>query len=92
MGKIKLSTTKREHWHPRRRREHPHGTWQRRPLWEREPSTTRPQALGRLEPMATGASLIRFLSLRLKPKAAPAPRSGRGPGAEAAGTGAAGAL
>jgi hypothetical protein len=29
MGKIKLSTTRREHWHPRRRREHPHGTWQR---------------------------------------------------------------
>jgi len=54
----------------------------RSPL-EREPSTTRPQARGRLEPMATGASLIRFLSLRLKPKAAPAPRTGRGPGAVA---------
>ncbi len=47
---------------------------------EREPTTSRPQARGRLEPRAPGASLIRFLSLRLKPKAAAAPNSGRGPG------------
>ena len=29
MGKIKLNTTRREHWHTGRRGEHPHGTWQR---------------------------------------------------------------
>ena len=47
---------------------------------DREPCTNRPQARGRLEPRTPGGSLIRFLSLRLKPKAA-APNSGRGPGA-----------
>ena len=47
---------------------------------DREPFTSRPQAWGRPEPRALGASLIRFLSLRLKPKAAAAPNSGRGPG------------
>ncbi len=44
-------------------------------------STARLQAWGRAEPRAPGACLIRFLSLRLKPKAAAAPNSGRGPGA-----------
>jgi hypothetical protein len=44
-------------------------------------SNARLQARGRAEPRALGASLIRLLSLRLKPKAAAAPNSGRGPGA-----------
>ena len=44
------------------------------------PSTNRPQAWGKPEPRATGASLMRFLSLRLKPKAAAAPNSGNGAG------------
>jgi hypothetical protein len=47
----------------------------------REPlATARLQAWGRAEPRAPGASLIRFLSLRLKPKAAAAPNSGNGAG------------
>ena len=55
---------------------------------ERENSNTRPQARGWLEPIGSRAPWMRFLSLRLKPKAAAAPNSGRGPGAEAAAAGA----
>ena len=49
---------------------------------DKEPSTNRHQAKGRPETRAAGASL---LCLRLKPKAAAAPNSGRGTGADDAG-------
>ena len=51
-----------------------------RSLLERDPCTNRPQARGSPEPRAPGARLMRFLSWRLKPKAAAAPNSGRGAG------------
>ena len=52
---------------------------------ERDRYTTRPQARGRPETRAPGASLMRSLNLRLKPKAAATPNSGRGPVAEIGG-------
>jgi hypothetical protein len=46
-----------------------------------------PQARGWLEPIGSRAPWMRFLNLRLKPKAAAAPNSGRGPGAADAAAG-----
>jgi hypothetical protein len=46
-------------------------------------AATSAEAKGWPETREPGASLIRLLSLQLKPNAAPAPRNGSGPGAEA---------